>query len=263
MTLSPGGDARAGDAVQGHRERLGQRGVARREALGQAQDAGRPAQDVLGEGAVGVLAGHAVAVLALRGLALQAAPAGAAARAGTADDELADRPVGDVVADGGDGAAPLVAGDDAGREAPAVAQLVDVGPADAARVRRATTTWSGPGPRDRALLHRDDAGRLVDGGRHDLGERARPDDPDMGVRLGALAAARRGHRPGGAGRPASPRLRGSGRARCRRCGRGRPRTLQARGNPQSGTRPPGTDMSTWPSARRRRTRASGRRSAKR
>ena len=165
-----GRDARAGDAVQGDRQRLGQRGVAGREALGQAQDAGGPAEDVLGEGAVGLLAGHAVAVLALRRLALQAAAAGAAAKPGTAHDELAHRPFRDVVADGGDGAAPFVAGDGARREAPAVAQLMDVGPADAARVDTHDQLVR-PGLRDLALFHREHAGRLVDGGRHHLGER--------------------------------------------------------------------------------------------
>ncbi len=40
----------------------------------------------------------------------------------------------DLVADGDDGAAPFVAGHGSGFEAPAVAELVDVGAADAARV---------------------------------------------------------------------------------------------------------------------------------
>ena len=42
MTRVAGRHARAGDAVQRHRQRLGQRGMAGREALGQAQDAGGP-----------------------------------------------------------------------------------------------------------------------------------------------------------------------------------------------------------------------------
>ena len=152
-----GRHARAGDAVQRHRERLGQRGMAGGQALREAQDAAGPAEDVLGEGAVRLLGGHAVAVLALGRFALQAATAGAAPRAGTAHDELADRPVRDVVADGGDGAAPFVAGHGARREAPPVAQLMDVGPADAARVH-ADDELVRPRAGDRALLHRDDAG---------------------------------------------------------------------------------------------------------
>ena len=36
-----------------------------------------------------------------------------------------------------------------------------------------TTSWSGFGSRDGALLDRDHAGGLVDRGRHDVGERAR------------------------------------------------------------------------------------------
>ena len=165
-----GRHARAGDAVQRHREGLGQRGVTGGEALGKAQDAGGPAEDVLGEGAVGLLAGHAVAVLALRRLALQAATAGAATKPGTAHDELAHRPFRDVVADGGDRAAPFVAGDGARREAPAVAQLMDVGPADATRVDTHDQLVR-PGSGDLALFHREDARRLVDGCCHHLGER--------------------------------------------------------------------------------------------
>ena len=148
--------ARPRDAVQRHREGLGQRGMPGREALGETQDARGAAHDVLGEGAVRVLAGHAVAVLALRGLALEAAPAGAAALSGPTDDELADRPARDLIAECGDRAAPLVARHGARGEPPAVAQLVDVGPADAARVHP-HDQLIGPGPRDRALLHRDHA----------------------------------------------------------------------------------------------------------
>ena len=103
-----------------------------RESLRKAQDAGGPAEDVLGEGSIGLLAGHAAAVLALRGLALQASTAAAATLPGTAHDELAHRPLRDLVSDGGDRAAPFVPGDGARCEAPTVAQLVDVGPADAA-----------------------------------------------------------------------------------------------------------------------------------
>ena len=65
--------------------------------------------------------------------------------------------VGDVVADGGDGAAPFVAGDGARGEAPAVAQLMDVGPADAARVHPHDELVR-PGARDAPLFHGDDTG---------------------------------------------------------------------------------------------------------
>ena len=50
---------------------------------------------------------------------------------------------------------------------------------------------------------------------------------------------------------------------CRSCGRCPRWTDQARGNPHSGTRPPGADRSTWSSARRSSTRASGRSARKR
>ena len=164
-------DARPGDAVQGHRQRLGQRGVAGREALGQAQDAGGAAQDVLGEGAVGVLARSCCC----GSRTATACPPGSAGRCRTwaTGPPTTSSPTdqsGDVVAHGGDRPAPLVAGDRARREAPAVAQLVDVGPADAARVH-AHDDLVRPGPRDRALLDGDDAGRLVDGRRHHLGQR--------------------------------------------------------------------------------------------
>src|ERR1700683_4794719 len=126
-------DARPGDAVHGHRQRFGQRGVAGVESIGQTQHAGGAGDDVLREGAVAVLRRHGVAVLALRGLALAAAPARPALGRGAADHQFAHRPPGHFVAHGGDGAAPLVAADHARREAPAVAHLVDVRAADGAR----------------------------------------------------------------------------------------------------------------------------------
>ena len=171
-----GGDARASDAVQRHRQRFGEGGMPWQQALGQPQHARLPHEDVLGEGTVRVLAGHALPVLALRRLALAAAAARAALGGGTADDQLADRPPGHVVADGGDGAAPLVAGHRTGLEAPAVAELMDVGPADAARVH-AHDELVRPGTRDRALLHGDRPRRPIDGGRHDVWEPSRVRTP--------------------------------------------------------------------------------------
>ena len=102
-----------------------------------------------------------------------------------------------------------------------------------------TTTWSGPGRGHRPLLDGDDAGRLVDGRRHDLGQRAPDAEPDMGVRLRARSPARRARRPGGAGRPGS--LPGQGEvAECRVEAAGRP-VLDApgQGEPAVGHPPPG------------------------
>ena len=66
-----------------------------------------------------------------------------------------------------------------------------------------------------------------------------PCDPDMGVRLCARHQPGEATRRDGADRPASPRPRGSGPGRCRRCGAAPSSMLQASGKPQSGTRPPG------------------------
>src|SRR5580700_9928231 len=124
------------------------------QTLGQPQHTRCSHEYVLSEGAVGVLAGHALPVLALRGLAFAAASAGAAFGGGAANDELTDRPVGHVVTDRGNRAAPFVPGHRTWLEAPAVAELVDVGPADAAGMNAhddlvRSRTW------DRALLHGD------------------------------------------------------------------------------------------------------------
>ena len=163
--------ARTGDAVEGHRQRLRQCGVAGGQAFGEPQDTGGAAQDVFREGAVGVFGGHAGAVLALRRLALMAASARPTTRGGATDDPLPDRPPGDLVTHGGDRAAPLVACHGTGREPPAVAQLVDVGSTDTTGVHT-HDELVGPGPGHRALLDGDDARRLVDSRLHDLGEGA-------------------------------------------------------------------------------------------
>ncbi len=152
----PGRDVRAGDAVHGHRERLGQCGVAGEQSVREPQHSGRTRHDVLGKGAVRVLGGHGVPVLALRRLALEAAAARTTAGRRTADDQLAHRPLGDVGADGRDGAAPLVPGHHALGQAPAVAELVDVGPADPAGVD-ADDDLVGTGMRDRPLFDGHDA----------------------------------------------------------------------------------------------------------
>ena len=65
---------------------------------------------------------------------------------------------------------------------------------------------------------------------------------------------RRTSTPSGWPGPPVRRQAGSGpRAVNRRCAAAPSSTHQASGNPQSGTRPPGAERSTWPSARRMRT----------
>ena len=172
MTLSPGATPERVMPCMRHRERLGQRGMAGRETLGQAQDAGGAAHDVLGEGAVAVVGRSCCG----GSRTATACPPGIVGRCRSVGDgpPTTSSPTdhsGDVVADGGDRPAPFVPGHDAGREAPPVAQLVDVGPADAARVHPHDDLVR-PRPRDRPLLDGDHAGRLVDGRRHHLGKRA-------------------------------------------------------------------------------------------
>ena len=112
---------RPSDAVERHRERLGQCGMASREPVRQPEHARSPGDDVLGEGPIAVVAGHRGAVLALGRLALTATPAATAPRGRSPDDELAHGPAGHRVADGGDRPRPLVSGHPAGRETPPVA----------------------------------------------------------------------------------------------------------------------------------------------
>ena len=104
ITLSPGADARAGDPVQRHGQRLGQRGLARRQTRRQRGAAtASPHQHVAGEGAVVAVDDRTLAVLALRRLPLEAAPAATALGRGAADHGLADLPAVHPLAQRGDG----------------------------------------------------------------------------------------------------------------------------------------------------------------
>ena len=164
-----GRDAGPGDAVQSHRQRLGQSGVTGGQALGEAQDAASPHR-MYSANAPSVCS----EVMLLRFSHCDGLPSRqrrhVPQRGGAPHDELADRPPRDVVADSGDRPAPFVACYGTRSEPPTVAQLMDVGPADAARVH-AHDELVRPGSRHRPFFHRDHAGRLVDGRRHHLGKR--------------------------------------------------------------------------------------------
>src|ERR1700677_3914346 len=91
-------------------------------------------QDVAGEGPVVAVDDRARTVLALRGLALEAATAASTPGRGATDHRLTDLPALDAGAQGADGPGELVPGDQAGLAGPPVEQQVDVRTADAAMV---------------------------------------------------------------------------------------------------------------------------------
>ena len=167
-----GRDARARDAVQRHRQRLGQRGMTGRAGPRAGAGRRRPGTGCTRRRRRRVCS----PVMLLRfshcdGLPSQAAPAGAAAWARPAR-RRARRPTSPVTSSPTAAIVPL-------HSWPATAPGVKPQPSRSWWMSdpqmphecTRTTTWSGPGPRDRALLHRDHAGRLVDGRRHDLGKR--------------------------------------------------------------------------------------------
>ena len=166
ITESPRLDLAAGDAVQGDGHGLGEGGGAATEAGREAEQLTGVGQDVVGEAPV---EGRAVlhgppAVLALRRLALTAAPALPASGGRAADDLVARSPTGDPGTDRRDHAGPLVALDPA-RGAPALEDHVDVRAADPA-VAHLDEHLARLGRRDRALLDHDLARSGVDRTRH-------------------------------------------------------------------------------------------------
>ena len=177
----------AADAVQRDRERLGERGVAQRQAVGQAQELALRDLDVVGERALEVAAlADRVAAGAEARATGAAVLALAAAHRRPADDGVADLPVGHRGADRDDRARVLVAVDRV-RPAPALEHEVDVRAADPAvadleeDVVRADLG-------DRVLLDLDPPITLVDRGPHGLGQRFPPcpaawPKPDTSVNL--------------------------------------------------------------------------------
>ena len=82
---------------------------------------------------------------------------------------LAQGPGVDIVTGRGDGPGPLVSGNGPGLEAPPVTQLMDVRAADTA-VMHPDQDLIGTGLGYRSILDGDDAGRLIDRRRHDIGK---------------------------------------------------------------------------------------------
>ena len=231
MAVSPGRDARPGDAVQGHGQRFGQRGMAGRESLGETQHPGGTDEYVLGEGAVAVV-GDEGCCGSRTGTACPPGSAGRSRTWARTPRRRVRRPTSlDVVAHGGDGPGPLVPGHRAGLEAPPVAQLVDVGAADAAVVHP-HQHLSGARPGHGTVLHGDHAGGLVDRSRHHCRGGGQPTGRQR------YALLQPGEAPGQVAQEdrALPGLRESGRARCRRCGRRRRRRPSSRGTRPGGTR---------------------------
>jgi hypothetical protein len=124
------------DAVQCHGQRFGQRGNAQVQPFRYGVQRRGCREVVLGERAAEVRAGVARRVVAHRVLDAQrgttaATPLALPAPRRSADDEIADRPVGDASADRCDPSGPLVTWDRPRRH-PAFEGAVQVGAADAA-----------------------------------------------------------------------------------------------------------------------------------
>ncbi len=201
-----GDHAGAGDAVQGHGQRLGQCGLAGGQARGQAEEGGLPDQHVAGEGPVVAVDHRALPVLALRRLALEAPAAPSAPGRGAPDDQRTELPPLDVGPQGHDGSGELVAGHQA-LLAPPVEEHVDVGPADAAVVHLHQHLVGGRAGH-RPVLHHHHPGAVQYGRRHRLGQfghHATPPDgpPPAGPEAGGSRSGRHS-RPGVAVRPGDP-----------------------------------------------------------
>ena len=162
--------SRPGDAVQRHRQRLGQRRIAHRDAVGQGDQRALVEEDVRREGALVLVVGDvAAAVLALGRSALEAAPAPTALRRRSTDHLVADVPGPDIRSNRGDRAGPLVAAHVAGL-APPLHHHVEVGAADPAVAHRGEHL-ARAGSGDRAGLDHDVAHAPVDGHGHLIGQR--------------------------------------------------------------------------------------------